>query len=74
MLLELELQIFHHIRTRIYLYFPSQLTSLIYAGKFEFENPTIMEAKQCKQTEQFSVMAKETIFCHLMINPNKDIM
>ena len=59
MLLELELHIFHQIRTRTYLYSPSQLTSLIYAGKFEFENPTIMEAKQCKQTEQFSVMAKE---------------
>ena len=32
--------------------------SLIYAEKFEFENPTTMEDKQCKQTEWFSVMAK----------------
>ena len=36
-----------------------QLTSLIYAEKFEFENPAIMEDKQCKQTERFSVMTKE---------------
>ena len=33
-----------------------RLTSLIYAEKFEFENPAIMEDKQCKQTERFSVM------------------
>ena len=32
--------------------------SLIYAEKFEFENPAIMEDKQCKQTELFLVMAK----------------
>ena len=32
--------------------------SLIYVEKFEFENPAIMEDKQCKQTEQFSVMTK----------------
>ena len=42
--------------------FPFRLTSLIYAKKFEFENPAIMEDKQCKQTEQngakFSVMTK----------------
>ena len=37
-----------------------RLTSLIYAEKFEFENPAIMEAKQCKQTERFSVMAKKS--------------
>ena len=34
--------------------------SLIYAKKFEFENPAIMEDKQCKQTERFSVMPKGT--------------
>ena len=26
--------------------------------KFEFENPAIMQDKQCKQTKRFSVMAK----------------
>ena len=26
--------------------------------KFEFENPTIMEDKQCKQTHHFSLIAK----------------
>ena len=35
-----------------------QLTSLFYVRKFEFENPAIMEDKQCKQTERFSVMTK----------------
>ena len=43
------------LNTRSY---PSWLTSLIYAKKFDFENPAIMECKQCKQTERFSVMAK----------------
>ena len=33
--------------------------SLIYVEKFQFENPTIMEDKKYKQTEQFSVMTKE---------------
>ena len=37
-------------------YSPFRLTSLIYAEKFEFENPAIMEDMPCKQTEQFSVM------------------
>ena len=37
-----------------------RLTSLMHAKKFEFENPAIMEAKQCKQTERFSVMAKKS--------------
>ena len=37
---------------------PFRLTSLIYAEKFEFENPVIMEEKKCKQTERFSVMTK----------------
>ena len=32
--------------------------SLIYAEKIEFENPTIMEDKQFKQTERFLVMTK----------------
>ena len=32
---------------------------LIYAEKFEFENPANMEDKQCEQTEQFSVLTKE---------------
>ena len=31
---------------------------LIYAEKFEFGNPAIMEDKQCKQTERYSVKAK----------------
>ena len=39
-------------------YSPFRLTSLIYAEKFEFGNPAIMEDKQCKQTERYSVMAK----------------
>ena len=39
-------------------YSPFRLTSLIYAEKFEFENPATMEGKQYKQTERFSVMAK----------------
>ena len=39
-------------------YSPFQLTSLIYAEIFEFENPAIMEDKQCKQAERFSLMAK----------------
>ena len=37
---------------------PFQLTSLIYAEKFEFENHAIMEGKQCKQMKRFSVMTK----------------
>ena len=36
---------------------PFRLTSLIYAEKFEFKNPAIMEDKQWKQTVRFSVMA-----------------
>ena len=31
---------------------------IIYVEKFEFENPAIMEDKQCKQTERFPVMTK----------------
>ena len=49
--------------------------SLIYAEKFEFENPAIMEVKQCEQTERFSVIKKEEIiFCREMINRNKDVL
>ena len=40
------------------MYSPFRLTSLVYAEKFEFENPAIIEDKQCKQTDRFSVMAK----------------
>ena len=36
--------------------------SLIYAEKFEFKNPAIMEDKQCKQTERFSVIAKRSSY------------
>ena len=55
-------------------YPPFRLTSLIYAEKFEFENTAIMEDKQWKQMERFSVMAKgRVIFCRKMINQNKDI-
>ena len=55
-------------------YSPFRLTSLIYVEKFEFENLTIVEDKQCKQTELFSVMTKkEIISCRKMINRNKDI-
>ena len=39
-------------------FFQFRQTSLIYAENFQFENPVIMQDKQCKQTEQFSVMAK----------------
>ena len=37
--------------------YPFRLMSLIYPEKFEFEYPTLMEHKQCKQTERFSVTA-----------------
>ena len=35
-------------------------TSLIYAEKFELENPAIIEDTQCKQRERFSVMSKSS--------------
>ena len=38
------------------------MTSLIYAEKFEFENPAIIENKQYKQTQRFSVMTKERYY------------
>ena len=51
-----------------------KLASLIYVEKFEFENVAIVEDKQSKQTERFSVMAiGSDYFCCQMLNPNKDI-
>ena len=47
-------------KAKKYLYSLFWLTSLIYAVKFEFENPAILEDKQCKQTERYSIMAKES--------------
>ena len=47
------------------------MTSLIYAEKFEFENPAIMEDKKCKQTERFSVMTKERDYFLLKDNKSK---
>ena len=38
------------------------MTSLIYVEKLEFENPTILEDKQCKQVEQFLPMAQGSDF------------
>ena len=38
----------------------SVLTDVInLCGKIRIRNPTIMEDKQCKQTERFSVLTKE---------------
>ena len=50
---------------------PFRLVSLIYAEKFEFENPVIMEDKQCKQTERFSVMAKGNYYFLLLDDKSK---
>ena len=47
-------------------YSPFRLTSLIYAEKFEFENLAIMEDKQCKQTERFSIMTKRSDYFLLL--------
>ena len=52
---------------------PFQLTSLIYAEKFKFENSAIMEDKQCKQIEWFSAMAKERNYFLLLGNKSKQI-
>ena len=41
--------------------------SLIYAEKFEFENPAIMDDKQYKQMERLSVMAKGSD-CFLLLD------
>ena len=48
-----------------------RLTSLIYADKFEFEYSAIMEDKQCKQTERFSVMAKVSNYFLLLDDKSK---
>ena len=40
--------------------FSAPMTSLIYAEKFEFENPAIMKDRQCKQTKRYSVIAKRS--------------
>ena len=45
--------------------------SLIYVEKFEFENPAIMEDKQCKQMERFSVMAKGSDYFLLLDDKSK---
>ena len=58
---------------RSYKYSPFRLTSLIYAEKFEFENPAIIEDKQCKQTERFSVIAKESDYFLLLDDKSKQI-
>ena len=46
-------------------YSPFRLTSLIYAEKLGFANPVIMEDKQCKQKEWYSLQwqRKAIIFC-----------
>ena len=49
-------------------YPPFWLTSLIYAEKFEFENPAIMEDKQCKEIERILAMAKKRLF--LLLDDN----
>ena len=41
--------------------------TLIYAEKFEFKNAAIMEDKQSKQTERYSVMAKGSD-CFLLLD------
>ena len=38
---------------------PFLLTSLIYAGKFEFENLVIMDDKQCEQKERIKKKKKK---------------
>ena len=50
---------------------PFRLVSLIYTEKFEFENTVIMEDKQCKQTERFSVMAKGNYYFLLLDDKSK---
>ena len=45
-----------HLRTLDVFSVPTDVINL--CGKFEFENPAIVEGNQYKQTEQFSVMAK----------------
>ena len=54
-------------------YCPFRLTSLIYAEKFEFENPAIMEDKQCKQMERFLIIAKENDYFLQLDEKSKQI-
>ena len=49
------------------------MTSLIYVDKLEFENPTIMEEKQCKQVEQFLPMAKGSDYFVSLDDKSKQI-
>ena len=46
---------------------------LNYVEKFEFENPTIMEDKQCKQTKQFSGLAKGSDYFLLLDDKSNKI-
>ena len=50
-----------------------QLTSLIYAEKLKFENPFIMEDKQCKQMERFLAMSKESDYFLSLDDKSKQI-
>ena len=50
-----------------------QLKSLIYAEKFKFENPFIMEDKQCKQMERFLAMSKESDYFLSLDDKSKQI-
>ena len=54
-------------------YSPFWPTPLIYAEKFEFKNPAIMEDKQCKQMEQFLAMAKESNYFLSLDDKSKQI-
>ena len=54
-------------------YCPFRLTSLIYVEKFEFENPAIMEDKQCKQMERFLIIAKENDYFLQLDEKSKQI-
>ena len=47
--------------------------SLIHAEKFEFENPTVIEDKQCEQMERSLVMAKENDNFLLLDDKSKQI-
>ena len=53
--------------------FSFRLTSLIYAEKFEFENPAIMEDKQCKQMERFLAMANKSDYFLSLADKSKQI-
>ena len=47
--------------------------SLIHAEKFEFENPTVIEDKQCEQMERSLAMAKENDNFLLLDDKSKQI-